>query len=261
MTKLFHSHRNIVLAYSRQLQGEAEVIPISDVIKSISKVADAPDVTEALKIISQRSPIREIQESAKNKLAEFENASSDLDDVAKRILAKLMPLIEGPIPGSSSSIFDISGFPSGLGFSEPSERLSKVIEEIDATDPTDKRKIKFILESIIFNVTDDLHPSLIAAADAKMRDVPKSILGPLVKDNLADLFYILKKSVEDTSCSDEIRNAPRVIKRFSALIRYSHDSSEIVASLVDFIAKNHPNQEVKDALNSALLVSPSDDLN
>lgn len=255
MTKKFSNPRLVVLAYSRQLNGETGLIDKGILISAISRVPDTKNIRDALDLIVRKTPDSEIRDIAQKKLDDFATHDQKMDQLYRSVLARMSPLLEAPqqLP-LSFSIFD-DGALSFANFDEGSPKLRSAIEEIDAINPNDSKKLHLLLSLIVLNYTDDLPKLLLDAADRKVAEADSKEVMRIVAPLLAEFLALLTRGIYDDSVSEETCNAPRVIERCSSLFR-SYYSSSVLRAAIENIRDDHPDSKIRGAFEKLFPKNP-----
>lgn len=243
MTRKSSNPRLVVLAYSRQLDGEIGLIDKGILISAISRVPDTKNIRAALELIQSRSPDSDIQNAAKNKLDEFSSEDKYLKTASAAIFERLRPLLEAPrqLP-LSSSIFD-----GTLRFDEESPKLRFAIDEVDAIDPQDSKKLPLLIDRIVLNFTDDIPKSLLDAANRKVAQANSIEVMRICTPLVIEFLTLLHRGIHDDSFPEEFRNASRVIARCASLFRALYVSSDLLEEAFENIRDNHPDSKIREA--------------
>lgn len=245
MVRSFHSPVSIVRAYSRQLNGEIGITDKSILISAIAKVSDSPSILDALKVIVEKTSDQQIKAAAQKKLDEFDEANARRLRAADEILTRLRPLLEGPLSvASSQSVFDDDLFPFET---YEGTKLTKIIEEINAVDPKDSKKIHFLLDRIVLNFTEDLPDSLIDAANRKIAQCDPVLVMRTANPIVTEFLDVLHRTVSDDLFSEELSGAPRVIERCSVLFVSLYNSSDRLRAAIENIRDNHPDSKIRES--------------
>lgn len=199
---------------------------------------------------------QDIRNASKKKLDEFATFDQEINRLYHSVLERMGPLLEAPrqLP-LSFSIFD-HGALSFANSDEGSPKLRSAIEEIDAINPNDSKKLYRLLSLIVFNCTDDLPKLLLDAANRKVAEFDSKEVMRIVAPLLAEFFDLLSRGIFDDSCCEETRNAPRVIERCSSLFRSYYSSSSVLRDSIENIRDNHPDSKIRDAFEKLFPKSP-----
>lgn len=246
MTKKFSNPRLVVLAYSRQLDGETGLIDKGILISAISRAPDTKPIRNALGLIVGKSPDPEIRDAANNKLADFAEFDKKMEDLLPVILERMRPLLEAPQLPLSFSIFD-DGALQFAKSDEGSLKLRSAIEELDAISPSDSKKLYLLLDRIVLNFTDDLPKPLLDAADRKLAEFDSKEVMRVAFPLVADFLVLLNRGILDDSVSDETRNAPRVIARCASLFRAIYASNNRLKDAIETIRDDYPDPKIRKA--------------